>query len=78
MMIIILKIILSAMIFAGGYVFKTFFSDFRLTQKTEDYEESTLIDKLKIKAIFYFSLVCIFSFCLFLLYFVISPMQITW
>lgn len=54
------------------------YKDFKLIEKTEEYENSTLADKIKLKAVLYFSLVGICTFCLLLLYFVIVPMQIIW
>ena len=77
-MIIILKIILSLFIILGGVVSRTLYRDFKQTETSLYYEESTLADKIKIKAILYFSLVAIVTFCLLLLYYVIVPMKITW
>lgn len=77
-MIIILKIILSLFIILGGYIAKILYKDFRLTEKTVEYEDTTIADKIKIKSILYFSLITICAFCLLLLYFVVAPMQITW
>lgn len=77
-MIILLKIILSFFIILGVIVMKTLYKDFKTTEKTEDYENITIADKIKIKSVLYFSLIAICSFCLLLLYYVIAPMQITW
>jgi heme/copper-type cytochrome/quinol oxidase subunit 2 len=77
-MIILLKIILSLFIVLGVIVIKTLYKDFRTTEKTEEYENVTIADKIKIKFILYISLIAICSFCLFLLYYVIAPMQINW
>jgi len=77
-MIILLKIILSFFIVLGVIVIRTLYKDFRTTEKTEEYENITIADKIKIKFILYVSLIAICSFCLLLLYYVIAPMQITW
>jgi len=77
-MIIILKVILVLFILLGAYIMKMLYKDFKLIEKTEEYENSTLADKIKLKAVLYFSLVGICTFCLLLLYFVIVPMQIIW
>lgn len=77
-MIIILKIILSIFIIIGGIVIKTLYKDFKQIEGTEQYEEATIADKIKTKSILYFSQISIIGFCLLLLYYVISPMQITW
>lgn len=77
-MIILLKIILSFFIVLGFIVVRTLYKDFKATEKTEDYELTTIADKIKIKFILYTSLIAICSFCLLLLCYVIVPMQITW
>jgi len=77
-MIIILKIVLALFIALGWFIGKTLYKDFKQTEKSQEYEESTVADKIKIKFMLYFSLISIISFCLLLLYFVVSPMQITW
>jgi len=77
-MIIILKIILTLFIAFGWFIGKTLYQDLKQTEKTPEYEESTVADKIKIKSMLYFSLITIIAFCLLLLYFVVSPMQITW
>lgn len=76
-MIIILKIILSLFIILGGFIVKTLYSDFKLTEKSQEYEDTTIADKIKVKSILYFTLIAICGFCLFLLYYVICPIQIT-
>lgn len=75
-MIIILKIILGLLILVGFYVAKVLYKDFKFVEKSDDYEESTVADRIKIKFILYFSLISIFAFCLLLLYFVIMPLYI--
>jgi hypothetical protein len=77
-MIIILKIILSLFLILGGFIIKTLYKDFKLTEKTEGYEDLIIADKIKMKSILYFSIIAIFSFCLLLLYFVIVPMSLAW
>lgn len=77
-MLIILKIILSLFIILGSFVIKILYKDFKLTEKSIEYDESTNAEKIKLKFILSFSLIAIFSFCLLLLYYVISPMQIIW
>lgn len=76
-MIVILKIILSLFVVLGIFIAKTLYKDFRLTEKTSDYEDSTVIDKIKIKFMLYFSLIAICTFCSLLVYYIIIPMQIT-
>jgi hypothetical protein len=76
-MIILLKIILSLIIILGGFIIKNLYKDFKLTEKTVEYEDSTIIDKIKVKIMLYFSIIAIFIFCLLLLFYVISPMQLT-
>lgn len=76
-MVIILKIILSLFILVGFVVAKTLYKDFKETEKTQDYEDIIIADKIKMKIILYFSLITIISFCLLLLYYVIVPIQIT-
>ena len=76
-MIILLKIILAIFILIGGIVFKTLYKDYKLMKKTQQFEDSTIADRIKIQSILFFSLTTIFVFCLLLLYYVIYPMQIT-
>jgi hypothetical protein len=76
-MIILLKIILSLFIIMGVIIARTIYKDFKITKTTQDYEDSILADKIKIKAILYSSIIAICVFCLLLLYYVITPMQIT-
>ena len=77
LMIIILKIILSLFIIMDIYVAKVLYKDFKITESTVEYEDSTVMDKIKLKAVLYTSLVGVITFCLVLLYYVVVPMQIS-
>ena len=59
------------------YVAKVLYKDFKITESTVEYEDSTVMDKIKLKAVLYTSLVGVITFCLVLLYYVVVPMQIS-
>jgi hypothetical protein len=75
-MIIILKIILFLFATLDVYVMKFLYQDFKQTEKTLDYEESRVVDKVKMKLLLYFTLIALFSFFAFMVYYIIIPMQI--
>lgn len=77
-MIIILKIILAFIIILGISVIKALYKDFKTTTNSIAYEDATVIDKLKIKSILYFSIIGTLTFCLLMLYYVVAPMTIMW
>ena len=62
----------------GWFIGKTLYQDLKQTEKTPEYEESTVADKIKIKSMLYFSLIAIIAFCLLFLYYVVSPLTIIW
>jgi hypothetical protein len=76
-MIVILKIILALFGIAGAFVSKNLISDFRMTKKSERFEELTIADKIKFDFIFYFSTICIFCFIALIVYFIISPLNMS-
>lgn len=76
-MIVLLKIILSLFIVLGIFIANMFYKDFKSIEKTQEYEESMLADKIKVQSVLYFSMIAICGFCLLLLYYVIIPIQIT-
>jgi type III secretory pathway component EscV len=75
-MIVILKIILGLFALLGGVVIQTLYKDFKNTEKTSQYDELSVADKIKIKTVLYISMTAIVAFCLLLVYFIIVPVQI--
>lgn len=59
-------------------VVKTLYRDYKTTAKSQEFEESSVADRLKIKLLFNFSIGALFIFFLLLLYYVIAPMQMGW
>lgn len=57
-------------------VFKTMFVDYRRTIKTENYEDSTISAKLKLKFVFLVSLFGLLVFLMLLSYFIVMPIEL--
>jgi hypothetical protein len=76
MMIIILKIILSIVAIANIFVFRTVLKDFIKVRKTEGYDNLSIWEKMKFSSIFSFMFTSLLSLFIFLIYFVIIPIQI--
>jgi hypothetical protein len=76
MMIIILKIILSIVAIANIFVFRTVLKDFMKVRKTEGYDNLSIWEKMKFSSIFSFMFTSLLSLFIFLIYFVIIPIQI--
>jgi len=74
-MIIILKTILVFFIIISFLLLLTMVKDYRITIKTDNYENASIFDRLKIKIIFYLILTVISVFILLLSFFVFSPIQ---
>ncbi len=75
-MIIILKIILSIVAIANIFVFRTVLKDFMKVRKTEGYDNLSIWEKMKFSSIFSFMFTSLLSLFIFLIYFVIIPIQI--
>jgi len=75
-MIIILKIILSIVAIANIFVFITVLKDFIKVRKTEGYDNLSIWEKMKFSSIFSFMFTSLLSLFIFLIYFVIIPIQI--
>ena len=75
-MIIILKIILSIIAIANIFVFRTVLKDFMKVRKTEGYDNLSIWEKMKFSSIFSFMFTSLLSLFIFLIYFVIIPIQI--
>lgn len=75
-MILILKIILGLMALADMFVFRFVIKDFIKIKKTDGYDVISLWEKIKFSSIFCFISVALVSLFLFLIYFVIIPIQI--
>ena len=66
------------MAFIDLIVFKTMFVDYRSTIKTDNYVDSTIASKLKLKLILSVSLFGLFAFFMLLIYFIIVPIELKW
>ncbi len=77
-MIIILKVILTLFFAFGIFVMINLYKDFKFNEKTDDYDQLTIAERIKVKLILYISLISIFSLCVFLLYFILVPIQLMW
>ena len=77
-MIIILKIILGIMAFFNLSVLRTLLIDYRRTIKTENFDDSTIITKMRLKSIFFISIFALIVFFMLLIYYLFSPIAIKW
>ena len=75
-MIIVLKIILGLMAVANAFVFRFITKDFLKVRKTEGYDNLSIWEKLRFSSIFYFMFTALISLFVFLIYFIIVPIQI--
>lgn len=75
-MIVLLKVILSLFLIFSILVAKFFLKDYKTTIKTQQFEEGSLISKIKLKFIFYFLLLTTISFMSLIVFYLISPLKI--
>lgn len=71
-MMILLKIVLSLLFFLGIYMIVSLYKDFKATRNTEQYEDLSLLDKIKMKSILFFYLMSITVFCSLMVYYIIT------
>ena len=77
-MILILKIILGLMGVANIFICKTILKDFMNVRKTEGYDNLSIWEKMKFSSVFYFMFMSLVSLFIFLVYFIIVPLQIVY
>jgi len=75
-MIVLLKIILGLMALANIFVFRFVTKDFISVRKTDGFDNLSIWEKIRFSSTFYFILTALVSLFVFLVYFVIVPMQI--
>ena len=75
---ILLKIILSLFIVLNFFVAQHLYKDLKNLKKSKGYENTTLLERFKVRFIFYFILICQISLAVILGYFVIIPMTLGW
>lgn len=73
---ILLKTILGLIALASILVLKFVAKDFYNVRKKEGYDNLSIWEKIKFNTVFYFILTSIVSFFVFLVYFIIIPIQI--
>ena len=59
-------------------VLRTLFFDYRKTIKSENFDDSTIIAKMRLKTIFFTSIFALVVFFMLLIYYLISPIAIKW
>lgn len=75
-MILLLKIILGLIVLIDFFVSRTLYSDFKITKKSEQFEDASVADKIKVKFVFYFALLSLVSFAGLLIYYIVMlPMS---
>jgi hypothetical protein len=75
-MIILLKIILGLIAVANGFIFKFVIQDFMKVRKTDGYDNISIWEKIRFNSVFYFMFMALISLFVFLVYFIIIPLQI--
>lgn len=75
-MLIILKIILSLIAVANAFVFRFVTKDFMKVKKTDGYDNLSIWEKMRFSSVFYFMFMALVSLFVFLVYFIIIPIQI--
>lgn len=75
-MIILLKVILSLILIATGFIFRFTSMDFMKVRKSDGYDNLSVWEKMRFSAVFYFILLSLISLFVFLGYFIVIPMQI--
>lgn len=73
---LILKIILSFLVFAAGFTFKGVLRDFLQVKKTDGFDTITIWERTKFNVQFYLIELALISLIVFLLYFIIMPLTI--
>ncbi len=61
---------------ANAFVFRFITKDFLKVRKTEGYDNLSIWEKLRFSSIFYFMFTALISLFVFLIYFIIVPIQI--
>lgn len=74
-MIIILKIILGLLALANIFVFRFVVKDFLKVKKTDGFDNLSIWERIKFGSVFYFIFTALLSLLVFLVYFIIIPMQ---
>ena len=70
-MILLLKIILGLFVLIDFFVTKTLYSDYKLTKKSEQFEDASVADRIKVSFVFYFILLALIAFAGLLSYYII-------
>jgi hypothetical protein len=76
MMIIILKIILGLLALANIFVFRFITKDFAKVRKTDGFDSLSIWERIRFSSVFFFMFAALLSLFVFLLYFIIIPLQI--
>jgi len=75
-MIILLKIILGLLSVANILIFRFIYKDFYKIKKSEGYDSLSIWEKFRFSSIFFFILTSSLSLLVFLIYFIVVPIQI--
>lgn len=75
-MVVLLKIILGLLSIANVLVFRFIYKDFYKVRKSEGYDSLSIWEKFRFSSVFFFILTMSISFLVFLMYFIIVPIQI--
>jgi len=75
-MIVILKIILGLLALANIFIFRFVTKDFLKVRKTEGFDNLSIWERIRFSSIFFFMFSALLSLFVFLIYFIIIPLQI--
>lgn len=75
-MVVLLKIILGLLCLANIFVFRFIYKDFSKIRKSDGYDDLSVWEKFRFSTVFFFILTTSISFFVFLLYFILIPIQI--
>ncbi len=76
-MIWVLKVIFLILLTIDFLVFRLLLTDWKNTKKTVNYENSSIMDRMKINGISWFVFAVLLIFAVFLIYFMISEITVT-
>jgi len=76
-MIVVLKIILGLLALANIFIFKFITKDFVKVKKTDGFDSLSIWERIRFSSIFFFMSAALVSLFVFLVYFIIIPLQIT-
>lgn len=75
-MIILLKIILGLLALANIFIFRFVIKDFMKVRKTDGFDNLSIWERIRFSSIFFFMFSALLSLFVFLVYFIVIPLQI--